>query len=260
MKPLEGKVALVTGASRGIGRAIALRFASEGARICVNYSQSMNSAEVVVKEIEDSGGEAIARKANVANYNEVADMVAIIVKKFGTIHILVNNAGMSIPGDLLSMNEAQLLEMFRVNVLGTINCSKVAARQMVDQRYGKIVNIGSIAGIGTNFPGTTPYASTKASILVLTKRFALELGPSGVNVNSILPGFIETEMNTRGKTKEEWSNKTKEMSEKAMLRRIGQPQDIANAAVFLASDEASFITGQSLVIDGGRLDFLSHSG
>lgn len=259
MKRLEGKVALVTGASRGIGRAIALAFAREGALVCVNHSQSQESAEAVVGEIERIGGRAFAARASVANFDEVSGMVSSIVSKFGPVDILVNNAGVSIPGDLFTMNDAQLLEMFRVNVMGTINCSKLVGKQMVERKYGKIVNIGSIAGTGTNFPGTTPYASTKGSILTLTKRLALELGPSGINVNSVLPGFIETEMNTRGKTEEVWSAKKAEMSKKSMLRRIGQPQDIASVVLFLSSDESSFITGQAIVVDGGRLDYLSHS-
>jgi 3-oxoacyl-[acyl-carrier protein] reductase len=259
MQRLKDKVALVTGASRGIGKATALAFALEGASVCLNFSQSREKADALVKEIEESKGTAIAYQANVANREEVARMVSTVLKEFGHIDILVNNAGIVIPGDLFSMSDDQLLEMYRVNVMGVVNCTTLVAKNMMDRKYGKIVNIGSIAGIGTNYLGTTPYSSTKASVMMLTKRFALELGSFGINVNSVAPGFIETELNSRGKSQEEWRKKVAEMSEKAMLRKIGQPEDIASAVLFLASDESSFITGQTLVVDGGRLDYLSHS-
>lgn len=259
MSRLVDKVALVTGGSRGIGRSIALTLAREGAKVAVNYSQSKTHAEKVVEEIEKLRGIGTAIKADVGDADQATELVSATEKQLGPVDILVNNAGLSIPGDLLTMSESDLQEMYKVNVLGMIHCTRLVAKHMVERRYGKIVNIGSIAGVGTNFTGTTPYASTKASTLILTKRFALELGPYGINVNSIAPGFIETEMNTRGKSKEAWASKVEEMSGKSMLRRIGQPQDIANAALFLSSDEASFITGQVIVVDGGRLDYLSHS-
>ena len=259
MQRLKDKVALVTGASRGIGKAVALSFAREGASVCLNFSQSRDKADALVKEINGFSVRAVAYQANVANRDEVARMVSAAVREFGHIDILVNNAGIVIPGDVFSMNDDQLLEMYKVNVMGVINCTRLIAKHMTERKYGKIVNIGSIAGIGTNYLGTTPYSSTKASVMVLTKRFALELGTYGINVNTVAPGFIETELNTRGKSPEEWRKKVAEMSEKAMLRKIGQPEDIASAVLFLASDDSSFITAQTLVVDGGRLDYLSHS-
>jgi 3-oxoacyl-[acyl-carrier protein] reductase len=259
MQRLKDKVALITGASRGIGKAIALSFAREGASVCLNFSQSRDKADALVKEINGSSGRAVAYQANVANRDEVARMVSAAVGEFGHIDVLVNNAGIVIPGDVFSMNDDQLVEMYKVNVMGVINCTRLIAKHMTERRYGKIVNIGSIAGIGTNYLGTTPYSSTKASVMVLSKRFALELGTYGINVNTVAPGFIETELNTRGKSPEEWRKKVAEMSEKAMLRKIGQPEDIASAVMFLSSDESSFITGQTLVVDGGRVDYLSHS-
>jgi 3-oxoacyl-[acyl-carrier protein] reductase len=259
MQRLKDKVALITGASRGIGKAIALTFAREGASVCVNFSHSMERAYATVKEINEASGRASVYQANVADKDEAVRMVSSVLAEFGHLDILVNNAGIVIPGDLFSMSNDQLLEMYKVNVMGVVNCTIPVAKHMIDRKYGKIVNIGSIAGIGTNYLGTTSYSSTKASILALTKRFALELGPFGINVNSVAPGFIKTEMNTRGKSQEEWRKKVAEMSERAMLRKIGQPEDIASAVLFLASDESSFITGQTLVVDGGRVDYLSHS-
>jgi len=259
VKRLENKAALVTGASRGIGKAIALTFAKEGASVCINYSQSGEVAEALVNDIKKSGGQAVACKANVGIADEVGRMVSRVLDEFGKIDILVNNAGIAISGDLFSMTEDQIMEQFKVNVMGVINCTRLVAKHMVTRRYGKIVNIGSIAGIGTSFLGTTPYATTKASMMMLTKRFALELGPSRINVNTVAPGYIETDMNTRGKSPEEWMRKIEEMSGKAMLRKIGQPEDIAHAVLFLSSDDSRFITGQILVVDGGRLDYLSHS-
>jgi 3-oxoacyl-[acyl-carrier protein] reductase len=227
--------------------------------VCLNFSQSRDKADSLVREINRSSGRAVAYQANVANRDEVARMVSAAVREFGHIDILVNNAGIVIPGDVFSMNDDQLLEMYKVNVMGVINCTRLIAKHMTERKYGKIVNIGSIAGIGTNYLGTTPYSSTKASVMVLTKRFALELGTYGINVNTVAPGFIETELNTRGKSPEEWRKKMAEMSEKAMLRKIGQPEDVASAVLFLSSEESRFITGQTLVVDGGRLDYLSHS-
>jgi len=231
---VDGKVALVTGASRGVGRATALRLAREGAAVVVNYAQREKDARQVVDEVRAGGGEAFAAGADVGREAAVRSMVEQAVRRFGRIDILVNNAGISHPGNLLTLDEAALDEMIAVN-------------------------IASIAGFGTALADTTPYAATKAAVITLTKRFALELGPHGITVNAISPGFIRTDMATAmaGGDTEAMLDA---VARKAMLRRVGLPEDIAYAVLFLASDEASFISAQVLTVDGGRMDFLSHSG
>ena len=253
---LAGKIALVTGASRGLGRATALRFAREGAAVAVNYAERGDAAEEVVAAIRQAGGRALALRANVAKQPEVAAMVARALDAFGRLDVLVNNAGVSHPGSLLTLDEARLDEMIGVNLKGVVHCCRAAAPGMIERRSGTIVNVASIAGLGTALADTTPYAATKAAVLALTKRLALELGPHGINVNAICPGFIRTDM-AAASVDERGSAA---IPPKAMLGRIGRPEDIAAAALFLASDEADFITAQILTVDGGRTDFLSHSG
>jgi 3-oxoacyl-[acyl-carrier protein] reductase len=253
---LAGKIALVTGASRGLGRATALLFAREGAAVAVNYAERGDAAGEVVAAIREAGGRALALRANVANQPEVAAMVAQALEAFGRLDVLVNNAGVSHPGSLLTLDEARLDEMIAVNLKGVIHCCRAAAPGMIERRYGKIVNIASIAGLGTALQGTTPYAATKAAVIALTKRLALELGPHGINVNAICPGFIRTDMAAASADERDFES----IAGKAMLGRVGRPEDIAAAALFLASDEASFVTAQVLTVDGGRTDFLSHSG
>ncbi len=256
---LEGKVALVTGASRGIGRATALIFSQEGAKLCINYAKSREDAEEIAEELRKKGSQVIPIRADVSNKQQVSKMVRQVVEEFGKIDILINNAGTVGYADIFSIKEAQLDRMFDVNVKGTIYCSQEVAKQMVKRKYGKIVNIASIAGHGTAFVGTTAYASTKAAVMILTKRLALELGKYGINVNSIAPGFVDTKMARAGRSGKEMEKFSKLMGGKAMLNRIGQPEDIAYGALYLSSDESSFMTGQILTIDGGRMDYLSHS-
>jgi len=256
---LQGKAALVTGGSRGIGRAISLAFAKEGTDVCVNYSKSKREANAVVDSIKALGRRAIAVKANVAELSEVKAMVRRTLRAFKKIDILVNNAGIIYRGDVLSLDDDKVDEMFDVNVKGIMNSTKEVARGMIEKKSGKIVNIASVAAFGTSAGGTTHYSVTKAAVVTLTKRLALELGPHGINVNCIAPGFIQTDQNMAGRTPEEYAKVSKDFSQRAMLGRIGQPEEIAALAVFLSSDESSFITAQTITADGGRLDMLSRS-
>jgi len=255
---LQDKVALVTGGSRGIGRAVCEVFAGEGASVIVNFASNAEKAEAVVTSIKQAGGRAIALHADVSSPAEVESLVAAAIKQFGRIDILVNNAGILVSGNVVHFNEADFDRLIAVNLKGMIHTVKAAAPGMIERKYGKIINLSSIAGFGTAVPETTPYAITKAAIISLTKRLALELGPHGINVNAIAPGFIQTEMldsmsNVNDRARLEM------LAKRAMLNRVGVPEDIANAAVFLASDESSYMTAQVLTIDGGRTDFLTHS-
>jgi len=256
---LNGKVALVTGSSRGIGRSIAIMFAREGSKVCVNYVGSEDKARAVVEEIAANGGEAIMVKADVSRPDEVRRLVETVVNTFGTIDILVNNAAVMYYGSIMDMRDEELDRMWEVNVKGVIYCCREAARYMIEKRYGKIVNVVSTAAIGTASHGTTLYALTKAAVIILTRRLAFELGPYGINVNAIAPSFVPTDMFLQGKTKEEVEAILEKRKETVSLKRIATPEDIAKVAVFLASDESSYITGQVIVIDGGRIDYLTHS-
>jgi 3-oxoacyl-[acyl-carrier protein] reductase len=255
---LEGKVALITGGSRGIGRATALLFAEEGAMVCVNFTAGAEDAAKVVREIVAAGGEAVALKANVADEGEVIAMVEAAVKRFGRVDILVNNAGILRQGDLFSLKTEDIDAMLGVNVKGVIFCTREVGRHMVEKGYGKIVNIASNAALGTAFKGTTGYALTKAAVLLLTKRFALEFAGAGITVNCVSPGYTETDMTMKGKTAKQFEDSVADVSARAMLRRVAKPIEIAKAILFLASDESSFTTGTTLMADGGRTDYLSH--
>ncbi len=255
---LEGKVALVTGGSGGIGRATAKLFAEEGAKVCLNYNSAAERAAAAVAEIERRGGEALPFRADVAIEKQVVAMVNAAVNRFGRIDILVNSAGILKAGDLFTLKDEDLDAMFAVNVKGLIHCTREVAKPMLRQRYGKIVNVASAAGLGTAFKGTTGYAVTKAAVLLLTKRFAFEFAGAGITVNAVSPGYTETEMVTRGKTRKEFEEAVADVSARTMLGRIAKPNEIAKAILFLASDESSFTTGTTLVADGGRLDYLTH--
>ena len=257
---LQGKVALITGASRGIGRATATLFGREGASVIVNYANRADAAEEVVQTIQDGGVEAVAIKADVSDRAQVETMVGESIDRFGRIDILVNNAGILLHGDVMTMNEQELDRMIAVNVKGIINCVQLVVPKMTEQNYGKIVNISSLAGLGTAVGGTTPYALTKAAVISLTKRMAFELGPNGINVNAICPGFIQTDMlaSISGSAGDLAAALAKPAA-KAALGRVGQPEDIAGSTLFLCGEESSFITAQVLTVDGGRMDFLTHS-
>ena len=255
---LDGKVALITGGSRGIGRATAVLFAREGAKVCVNYVNGEAEANKVADEIRSIGGQATALRADISREAEVAEMVRRAVSQFGRIDILVNNAGILLPGDLMTMTDKALDDMFGVNVKGTIYCTREVAKGMLDNGGGKIVNVASNAGLGNSYRGNTAYGITKAAVMLLTKRFAFEFRGRNVNVNCVAPGYTDTEMPARGKTRPQFEASVAEVSTRTMLNRIGRPEEIADAIMFFATEESSFATGQTLVVDGGRMDYLSH--
>ncbi|MEM0329738.1 MAG: 3-oxoacyl-ACP reductase family protein [Nitrososphaerota archaeon] len=256
---LKGRVAIVTGSSRGIGKAIALEFAKEGARVCVNYVASEDKARAVLEEIRAYGSEAIIIKADISKPDDARKLIEAAVNAFGTIDILVNNAAIIYYGSIMDMKDEEFDKMIDVNVKGTIYCCREAVKYMMMKRYGKIINIASTAAIGTASHGTTLYALTKAAIIALTKRLAFELGEYGINVNAIAPSFVPTDMFVQGKSEEELKEILEKRKATISLRRIASPEDIARVAVFLASDESSYITGQVIVVDGGRVDYLTHS-
>jgi 3-oxoacyl-[acyl-carrier protein] reductase len=255
---LEGKVALITGGSRGIGKATAMLFATEGAKVCVNYVSGEVEAEKVVADIRSMGGQAVALKADVSKEAEVAEMVRRAVSQFGRVDILVNNAGILLPADLMTMTDDALDDMFGINVKGTIYCTREVAKGMLQNGGGKVVNVASNAGLGNSFKGNTAYAITKAAVMVMTKRFAFEFKGQNINVNCVAPGYTHTEMPSRGKTKEQFDASVAEASNRAILNRIGKPEEIAKAILFFAGDDSSFTTGQTMIVDGGRMDYLSH--
>lgn len=251
---LSGHTALVTGASRGLGRAIALRLARDGAAVGVNYRDQEAAAEAVVAEIRTHGGRALAVRADVADALDVRDTVARLARELGDVDILVNNAGVFHSGDLMDFDDTKLEGMQRVNVGGVVTVTRAVVGRMQEHGFGRIVNIASIAGLGTAMAGTTFYAATKAAVMVLTRRFALELGPHGITVNAVVPGFILTDMARAGRTEADFAT----IAAKAMVRRVGKPEDIANAVAFLVSPESGFVTAQILTVDGGRMDYIGH--
>ncbi len=252
------QVALVTGGSRGIGRATALLLAKRGAAVCVNYAANADAAESLVAEITGGGGRAIAARASVAHAAEVDAMVARTEKELGPVTILVNNAGIAWQATLDTYDRERAAQMREVNVEGVINTTRAVMAGMRQRRYGRIVNVSSIAAIGTALPGNAFYAATKAEVEILTRRFALELGPHGVTVNAVAPGFVRTDMTQRGRGADDWEGTEARLASRAMMGRIGEPQDVANAIVFLASPESGWITAQMLAVDGGRMDYFGH--
>lgn len=241
----ENKIAVVTGASRGIGRAIALKLAQDGAFVIVNYNGSAARAEEVVKEIEALGGKAEAIQCNVSEYDKAGEMMASIVEKYGRIDILVNNAGITRDGLLMKMSEDDFDSVINTNLKGAFNCIKHVSRQMMKQRCGRIINMSSVVGVRGN-AGQANYAASKAGVIGLTKAAAKELATRGITVNAIAPGFIVTEMT------DVLPDAVKEATkEQIPMKCFGDTDDIANAAAFLASDQAKYITGQVLSVDGG---------
>jgi len=247
-------IALITGASRGIGRAIALRLAFDGIAVVVNFLSNKDAAQAVVETILNAGGRACAIQADTGDPEQVKQLFEQAANRLGPINVLVNNAGILHRGNIDSYDSAAMSAMLKTNVDGVIHCTRAAAANMRKNRDGRIVNISSIAAHGTAAPGTTWYAPTKAAVESLTRRFALELGPDGIRVNAVAPGFILTDMVDAANRDEV----IKSMASKAVLGRVGAPEDIADAVAFLISDQARFITGQILTVDGGRTDFLSH--
>ena len=246
------QVAVVTGGARGIGRAIALRLAREGASVCINYRTQEDVAEALAADIRANGGQAIAVAADVADDAAVEGMVDRVAAEFGPVTVLVNNAGMSLKGTLDNYDPDKLARMRQVNVDGMIHTTRAVMHDMRRQKYGRIVNITSIAAMGTALPGNAFYAATKAEAQILTLRFAMELGPHGITVNAVAPGFVETDM-TRA---EGGDVASQTIGGLAMMRRVGEPDDVANAVAFLASPDSGWITAQVLAVDGGRMDYI----
>ncbi|MBR5909688.1 MAG: 3-oxoacyl-[Schwartzia sp.] len=244
---LDGKCALVTGASRGIGRAVALKLASEGAKVALNFAGNEAAADAVKQEIEAAGGEAILVKADVANEAAVQDMVQKTADAFGRIDILVNNAGITRDGLLARMKEEDWDAVLSTNLKGVFLTTKAAAKLMMKQRAGRIVNMASVVGVTGN-AGQANYSAAKAGVIGFTKTIAKELASRGITANAVAPGFIDTDM-TSG-----LPDKAKEAALSGIpLGRMGTPEDIAAAVLFLVSDQASYITGQVLNVDGGMV-------
>lgn len=244
---LEAKVALVTGASRGIGREIALELARQGANIAVNYSGSEAKANEVVDLIKEMGRDAYAIQCDVSNSESVTNMVKETIERFGKLDILVNNAGITRDNLLMRMKEDEWDDVININLKGVFLCTKAVTRQMMKQRYGRIINVASIVGVSGN-PGQANYVAAKAGVIGLTKTTAKELAARNITANAIAPGFITTDMTD--KLTEEVKN---EMLKVIPLARFGEPKDIAKVAAFLASDDSAYMTGQTLHIDGGMV-------
>jgi NAD(P)-dependent dehydrogenase (short-subunit alcohol dehydrogenase family) len=253
------QVALVTGGARGIGAATARLLAKRGGAVCVNYAQNAEAAKSLVAEIIAAGGRAVAARADVADAAAVEEIAARTEKELGAVTILVNNAGMSWRGTLDTYDPEQVARMRRVNVEGVTNVTRAVMGGMRERRYGRIVNVSSIAAIGTALPGNAFYAATKAEVAILTKRFAMELGPHNITVNAVAPGFVRTDMTRGGRGAADWQGTEERFAAKTMLGRIGEPEDIANAVAFLGSPESGWITAQILTVDGGRMDYIGHA-
>lgn len=243
----EGRVALITGGAKGIGRQVALNLAERGADVIINYRGSQAAAEEVCNVIRALGRRSQALQANVADATAASEMVQQAISLMGRLDILVNNAGVTRDNLLLRMDEADWDLVVDTVLKGTFACSKAAVRQMMRQRYGRIVNIGSVSGLGGN-AGQSNYSAAKAGLVGFTKALAKEVGSRNITVNLVAPGFIQTDM-----TAHLAESMVSEVLSRTPLGRLGTPADVAAAVCFLASDEASFITGQVLSVDGGLL-------
>jgi 3-oxoacyl-[acyl-carrier protein] reductase len=256
---LYGKTALVTGASRGLGRAIAIRLARDGAAVAVNYREREGDAARTVADIRSAGGHAFMAQADIGDPLQVAAMFDELNRRPGAPDILVNNAGIMHRGELGSFDPAQLEAMRRVNVDGLIHVTRAAVEAMKQRGWGRIVNLTSIAAHGTSLSGTTFYAATKAAVGILTRRFALDLGSHGITVNAVAPGFILTDMAEQYTATGEGRKMIEAVAARAMVGRVGRPEDIAHAVAFLVSPQAGFMTAQILTVDGGRTDYITHA-
>ncbi len=247
MKLLEGKNALITGASKGIGRSIALKYAEQGANVAFTYLSSVEKGEALVKELEAFGVKAKGYRSDASDFTAAGELINSMVEDFGSIDILINNAGITRDNLLLRMSEEHWDEIMNVNLKSCFNTVKAASRTLMKQKAGSIINMSSVVGVKGN-PGQANYAASKAGIIGFSKSIALELGSRGIRCNVVAPGFIETEMTEvlDEKTVQGWRDAIP-------LKRGGQPEDIADACVFLGSDMSTYITGQVLQVDGGML-------
>ncbi|PAD36972.1 3-oxoacyl-[acyl-carrier-protein] reductase [Terribacillus saccharophilus] len=244
---LSGKAALVTGASRGIGREIALELARNGVNVAVNYSGSKEKAEAVAEEIRALGQESVVIQANVAEEESVKDMVKQTIEAFGSLDILVNNAGITRDNLLMRMKEEDFDAVIQTNLKGVFLCTKAVTRQMMKQKAGRIINVASIVGVSGN-PGQANYVAAKAGVIGLTKTAAKELAARNVLVNAVAPGFITTDM-----TDEMTDEQKQAMQSMIPLGKPGKPEDVARVVRFLASEDSNYITGQTIHIDGGMV-------
>lgn len=242
---MSGGVAVVTGASRGIGRAIAIELASTGMAVGVNYASNADRAAAVVDEIEAAGGSAVAVRADVGEPDDVTQMFAGVTDALGPVSVLVNNAGITSDGLTLRMGLDQWTDVLRTNLTGVYLCTKAALRPMLKARHGRIVTISSVSGIAGN-PGQSNYAASKAGVIGFTKSVAKEVGSRGITANVVAPGFIATDM-----TEDLGAEVTDRAVDQISLGRLGTPQEVASVVGYLASDDASYVTGQTIVVDGG---------
>lgn len=243
----KDKIAIVTGASSGIGSEIAIQFAKEGATVIINYSNNNEGAEKVKKEIEEFGGSAITYKCNVADFSEVEKMIEKIIQDYKHIDILINNSGITKDNLLMRMEEEEFDKVIDINLKGTFNTIKCVSRHMIRAKKGKIINMASVVGITGN-AGQANYAASKGGVIALTKSVAKEFATRNINVNAIAPGYIETRMT------DVLNEKVKsEILTNIPMKRVGKPEDIAKLAVFLASEDSNYITGQVINVDGGMV-------
>lgn len=247
MKLLENKTALITGASRGIGNGIAIEFAKQGANVAFTFNASVDAAKALEKELEGFGVKAKGYQSNAADFDAAQELVKEVINDFGSLEVLINNAGITKDNLLMRISEEDFDKVIEVNLKSVFNLTKAVIRPMMKQRAGSIINMSSVVGVKGN-AGQTNYAASKAGILGFTKSVALELGSRNIRCNAIAPGFIETEMTAKldQNTVDEWRDAIP-------LKRGGSPEDVANACVFLASDMSAYVTGQTLNVDGGML-------
>lgn len=247
MIDLKGRVALITGGSRGIGKAIAIKLASLGADIAINYTSREESALEAKKEIEDMGVKCFIIKCDVSNFEDSQNMVNEVINEYSKIDILVNNAGITKDGLLMKMKEEDFDKVISVNLKGVFNCTKAVTRPMMKQKYGKIINMASVVGVMGN-AGQSNYCASKAGVIGFTKSTARELASRNITINAIAPGFIESDMTNVLK------DEVKAAYESSIpMKKMGKTEDVANVAAFLASDISSYVTGQTINVDGGMV-------